>query len=151
MTKAQIKAANTIINDKSILGKKPGLFRDELGNIIVTNGVIAAVVNDFPTDTANTAPNGWKGLRETMDRNDSTMDTTLTLEMLSGKPRIVRVNGLPFLTKTLRRVVNLCGGQCTICYIGGKPQKFYGKDGIVGMVCPVRYYEEVEEIPCNTL
>ena len=138
MTKAQIKAAQTIANDWHLLGKGRGLFRDELGNIVITNGAIVAIVNDFPTNTTNTAPNGWKSYRKTLERTDSYGDTTITLDMLKDKPEFVAVNHMAFLVKALKRIVKLCGGQCTISAIGDTPQKFYGKNGVIGLVMPCR-------------
>ena len=138
MTKAQIKAAQTIVNDWHILGKGHGLFRDELGNTVITNGAMVAIVNDFPTDTTKTAPDGWKNYRKTLECTDSRGDTTITLDMLKDKPELVEVNHVAFLTKSLKRIVKLCGGQCTISAISDTPQKFYGKGGVIGLVMPCR-------------
>ena len=138
MNKTQINMVKTLANDRHILGKVPGLFHDELGNTVVTNGAMAAIVNDYPYDTANIAPKGWERSRKTLESTVSNADTVITLDMLKGKPELVAVHNMAFSVKLLRRIVKLCGGQCTISAISGTPQKFYGKGGVIGLVMPCR-------------
>ena len=144
MNKTQINMVKTIANDRRILGKVPGLFHDELGNTIVTNGAMAAIVNDYPCDTTDIAPKGWEQYRKTLESTVSNADTTITLDMLKDKPEFVAVHNMPFSVKLLRRIVKLCGGQCTISAIGGTPQKFYGRSGVIGLVMPCRINEGTE-------
>ena len=144
MNKTQINMVKTIANDRHILGEVPGLFHDELGNTIVTNGAMAAIVNDYPYDTTNIAPKGWEQHRKTLESTVSNADTTITLDMLKGKPELVAVHNTPFMTSLLRRIVKLCGGQCTISAISGTPQKFYGRSGVIGLVMPCNVKEGTE-------
>lgn len=144
MNKTQINMVKTLANDRHILGKVPGLFHDELGNTVVTNGAMAAIVNEYPYDTANTAPRYWEKCRKTLESTASNADTVITLDMLKGKPELVAVHNTPFMTSLLRRIVKLCGGQCTISAISGTPQKFYGRSGVIGLVMPCRIGEGTE-------
>lgn len=145
MNKTQINMVKTLANDRHILGKVPGLFHDELGNTIVTNGAMAAIVNDYPYDTTNIAPKSWEQYRKTLESTVSNADTTITLDMLKGKPELVAVHNMAFSVKLLRRIVKLCGGQCTISAISGTPQKFYGRSGVIGLVMPC-YIKEGTEV-----
>ena len=144
MNKTQINMVKTLANDRHILGKVPGLFHDELGNTVVTNGAMAAIVNDYPYDTANTAPRFWEQYRKTLENTESYDDATITLDMLKGKPELVAVHNMAFSVKLLRRIVKLCGGQCTISAISGTPQKFYGRSGVIGLVMPCHIGEGTE-------
>lgn len=144
MNKTQINMVKTLANDRHILGKVPGLFHDELGNTVVTNGAMAAIVNDYPYDTANTAPKGWDKCRKILESTVSNADTVITLDMLKGKPELVAVHNMAFSVKLLRRIVKLCGGQCTISATSGTPQKFYGRSGVIGLVMPCRIKEGTE-------
>ena len=145
MTKTQINMVKTLANDRHILGKVPGLFHDELGNTVVTNGAMAAIVNEYPYDTTKTAPDGWKKwARKKLESTVSNADTVITLDMLKGKPELVAVHNMAFSVKLLRRIVKLCGGQCTISAIAGTPQKFYGRSGVIGLVMPCRINDGTE-------
>ena len=144
MNKKQINMVKTLANDRHILGEVPGLFHDELGNTIVTNGAMAAIVNDYPYDTMNVAPKGWEQYRKTLESTESYGDTTITLDMLKDKPEFVAVHNTPFMTSLLKRIVKLCGGQCTISVIAGTPQKFYGRSGVIGLVMPCHTSDETE-------
>ena len=144
MNKTQINMVKTLANDRHMLGKFPGLFHDELGNTVVTNGAMIAIVNEYPYDTTNIAPKFWKKCRKTLESTVSNADTVITLDMLKGKPEFVAVHNTPFMTSLLRRIVNLCGGQCTISAISGTPQKFYGRSGVIGLVMPCRISDGTE-------
>ena len=150
MTKAQIKAAQTIANDYSYKASSvPGYFIDDEGNHVITDAKIVAII-PYSLDDPKEAPSTWKNYRKTLERTDSAGDVALTIDKLKGKPEYVRVNGNDFSTKVLRSAVRLCGGVCTLSRLpmasSTYPQKFYGKDYVIGLVSPVVTHRELEVI-----
>ena len=150
MTEAQIKAAQTIANDYSFKARSvPGYFIDDEGNHVITDAKIIAII-PYSLDDPKETPSIWKNYRKTLERTDSAGDVALTIDKLKGKPKYVRVNGSNFSTKVLRSVVRLCGGVCTLSRLpiasSTYPQKFYGKDCVIGLVAPVATHRELEVI-----
>ena len=158
MTKAQIKAAQTIANDYSYkAGSVPGYFIDDEGNHVITDAKIVAII-PYSLDDPKEAPLNytpeflsiWKNYRKTLERTDSAGVVALTIGKLKGKPEYVRVNGNDFSTKVLRSVVRLCGGLCALHRLpmasSTDPQKFYGNDCVIGLVSPAVTHRELEVI-----